>query len=133
MKGPDANKACSAVLDLEPANVEALLKRSDAKKLEEDFQGSLNDAQEASKHRQNDRHINQKIREAQAVLEQSKKKNYYKILGVKRSATDREIKKAYRKLALVEHPDKVEGEEAKKKAEIVFRDIGEAHSILSES
>merc|ERR1712185_706320 len=64
------------------------------------------------------------------VLEQSKRKNYYKILGVKRSATDREIKKEYRKLALKYHPDKVK-EEEKKKAELIFRDIGEAYSVLS--
>ena len=133
-KGAEAIPACNRVLEIEPKNVEALIARHEAKKLEEDFQGSLQDIQEAGRHRENDRAINQKIHEAQAVLEQSKKKNYYKILGVKRNASDREIKKAYRKLALTHHPDKIKSEkdEDKKKAEVIFRDIAEAYGILSD-
>lgn len=42
----------------------------------------------------------QKVREAEVALKQSKEKNYYKILGVPRTATAKEIKKAYRDLAL---------------------------------
>lgn len=88
---------------------------------------------QAKKYREGDRNIDKKIHEAQKVLEQSKRKNYYKILGVKRSATDREIKKEYRKLALKFHPDKIKGEEEKKKAEETFRDIAEAYAVLSDA
>lgn len=42
----------------------------------------------------------QKVREAQVALKQSKEKNYYKILGVQRNANQKEIKKAYRDMAL---------------------------------
>jgi len=128
--GAKATEACSKVLAADSRNVEALLLRSEAKKLDEDFQGSLNDVQEAKKYREGDRGIDQKIHEAQKVLEQSKRKNYYKILGVKLNASDREIKKAYRVLALKHHPDKVK-EEEKKKSEEIFRDVAEAYGVLS--
>ena len=53
---------------------------------------------------------------------------------MKQNASDREIKKAYRKLALTLHPDKIKSEkdEDKKKAEVIFRDIAEAYGILSD-
>lgn len=55
--------------------------------------------------------------------------DYYEILGVKKSATDREIKKAFRKLALQYHPDKNKS----KSAETKFREIAEAYDVLSDA
>ena len=57
------------------------------------------------------------------------KKDYYEVLGVARTATQAQIKSAYRKLAKKYHPDVNPGnEEAKKK----FEEIGEAYSVLSD-
>ncbi|MBM3257204.1 MAG: molecular chaperone DnaJ [Candidatus Liptonbacteria bacterium] len=53
-------------------------------------------------------------------------KDYYKILGVERGATEEEIKKAYRKLAHQHHPDKSGGNETK------FKEINEAYQVLSD-
>lgn len=53
-------------------------------------------------------------------------KDYYKLLGVERSATEAEIKKAYRKLAAKHHPDKPTGNEAK------FKEINEAYEVLGD-
>lgn len=55
-------------------------------------------------------------------------KDYYKILGVSKTATADEIKKAYRKLAVKHHPDKNPGDKA---AEAKFKEANEANEVLS--
>lgn len=55
-------------------------------------------------------------------------KDYYEILGVEKTATQDEIKKAYRKLSMKYHPDKTGGD---KESEEKFKDIAEAYETLS--
>ena len=57
------------------------------------------------------------------------KKDYYEVLGVPRNATQEEIKKAYRALALKYHPDVAEDKEA---AEAKMKEINEAYAVLSD-
>jgi curved DNA-binding protein len=56
-------------------------------------------------------------------------KDYYKILGVDKSASSAEIKKAYRKLAMKYHPDHAKGD---KSAEEKFKKLSEAYAVLSD-
>lgn len=56
-------------------------------------------------------------------------KDYYKVLGVERNATEDEIKRSYRKLALEYHPDRKPGDNA---AEEKFKGINEAYQVLSD-
>ncbi len=57
-------------------------------------------------------------------------KDYYKILGVERTADEKEIKKAYRRLARQYHPDMKPGDKA---AEARFKEINEANEVLSDA
>lgn len=58
------------------------------------------------------------------------KKDYYEVLGLSRDASDSDIKKAYRQLALKYHPDKNQGN---KEAEERFKEASEAYEVLSHS
>lgn len=57
------------------------------------------------------------------------KRDYYEVLGIQKGATEEEIKKAYRKLAVKYHPDKNAGD---KTAEEKFKELGEAYEVLSD-
>jgi DnaJ family protein C protein 7 len=65
------------------------------------------------------------LQEAKLELKKSKRKDFYKILGVERNANDEEIKKAYRKRAMVHHPDRHSGatEQEKKDHEHKFKEV----------
>ncbi|MBL6079568.1 molecular chaperone DnaJ [Belnapia sp. T18] len=58
------------------------------------------------------------------------KRDYYEILGVSREASEDELKKAYRKLAMAYHPDRNQGD---KEAEAKFKDLNEAYDVLKDA
>ena len=60
----------------------------------------------------------------------SNKKDFYEVLGVSKNASDDEIRKAYKKLAIKWHPDK--NPDNKEEAEEKFKEISEAYSVLSD-
>jgi len=59
------------------------------------------------------------------------KRDYYEVLGLAKGASEDEIKKAYRKLAMKHHPDRNQGDDAKA-AEEKFKEVKEAYEILSD-
>ncbi|CAI6348564.1 unnamed protein product [Macrosiphum euphorbiae] len=88
-----------------------------------DFEHALHIDQE---HRQ----ATEGLKKAKNLQKQAERKDYYKILNVKRTATKQEIIKAYRKAAQQWHPDNFQGE-AKKNAEKRFIEIASAKEVLT--
>uniref|UniRef100_A0A8C4R5X6 DnaJ (Hsp40) homolog, subfamily C, member 7 n=1 Tax=Eptatretus burgeri TaxID=7764 RepID=A0A8C4R5X6_EPTBU len=74
------------------------------------------------------------LQDAKLQLKKSKRKDYYKILGVGRTASEEDIKKAYRKRALMHHPDRHSSAspEFQKAEEKKFKEVGEAFSVLAD-
>ncbi|XP_075732979.1 dnaJ homolog subfamily C member 7 isoform X1 [Rhipicephalus microplus] len=72
--------------------------------------------------------------QAKLELKKSKRKDYYKVLGINKDATEEDIKKAYRKRALMHHPDRHSDapEDIKREHEKKFKEVGEAYNILSD-
>lgn len=63
------------------------------------------------------------------------KRDYYEVLGISKSASENEIKKAYRKMAMQYHPDKFSqaSDSERKEAEDKFKEINEAYQVLSDA
>ncbi|XP_078258952.1 dnaJ homolog subfamily C [Rhinoraja longicauda] len=134
-KNEQANEAirtCTEVLEQDASNINALKDRAEAYILEEQYEEAIKDFEVARDHSDNDQGVKEGLERAQKLLKQSQKKDYYKILGVKRNAKKREIIKAYRKLAMQWHPDNFQEENEKKQAEKKFIDIAAAKEVLTD-
>lgn len=127
-----AIQSCSEALKLDENNIECLCHRAEAYLQAEDYEAAVRDyskAQEASGGQPSQR-VRQGLEKAHRLLQQSKKKDYYKVLGVSRDADQRTIKKAYRKKAIEYHPDKFQGG-SRDDAEKKMADINAAYEVLS--
>ncbi len=94
-----------------------------------DWESAVREYKAISETNPEDPTIAKDIRSAEMELKKSKRKDYYKILGVEKDASDNDIKKAYRKLCLIHHPDKNPDDES---AEERFKDVSEAYETLSD-
>lgn len=129
----DAIADCSSTIAASANYLKAYLLRARCQNDMENYEECVKDYEAALKieKTQEIRHL---LKEAKLALKRSKRKDYYKILGIDRNAGDDEIKKAYRKRALVHHPDRHANatEEEKREQEKKFKEVGEAYAILSD-
>ncbi|KAL8508836.1 hypothetical protein ACS0TY_016150 [Phlomoides rotata] len=129
-KGKDAVTSCTEVLEIDEDLIEALVQRGEAKLLVEDWEGAVADLKLAAEKSPQDMHVREVLMRAQKSLKLSQRKDWYKILGVSKTASMSEIKKAYKKLALQWHPDK--NVDNREEAEAKFREIASAYEILGD-
>ncbi|GAB7339690.1 hypothetical protein MBLNU457_6266t1 [Dothideomycetes sp. NU457] len=129
-KYKDAIADCEQALKLDPSYTKA--RKTKAKAMGEDgnWEEAVRELKDIAESNPEEPNIAKDVRNAELELKKSKRKDYYKILGVEKDANDAEIKKAYRKMALVNHPDKNPDDET---AAERFKDIGEAYETLSDS
>merc|ERR1712025_1110519 len=120
--------------ELDPNYTKAMLRRAKCYMDTEQYEEAIRDYERILKSDKSNMEYRQLLQEAKLELKKSKRKDYYKILGVEKSANDDEIKKAYRKRAMVHHPDRHSSasEEEKKEHETKFKEVGEAYAILSD-
>lgn len=117
-------------MNLDPSYIKARKTKGKALAQEGDWEGAIREYKAVQEANPSEPGIQGDIRTAELEARKSKRKDYYKILGVDRDATEGDIKKAYRRLAIVHHPDKNPDDES---AAERFKDIGEAYETLSDS
>ncbi|KAM3842431.1 dnaJ homolog subfamily C member 3b [Diretmus argenteus] len=123
---------CSEAHQRDPRNANVLRDRAEAYILNQDYEKAVEDYQEAREFDGDSNEIREGLERAQKLLKISRKRDYYKILGVNRSANKQEVIKAYRKLAQQWHPDNFQSEADKKEAEKKFIDIASAKEVLTD-
>ena len=97
---------CTAAIDLDDGYVKAILRRAKSNMELEEYEEAVRDYEKAYRMDKGNHQLRSELQRAKIELKKSKRKDYYKILGVHKSANEDEIKKAYRKRALVHHPGK---------------------------
>jgi len=98
--------ALNKAIKYNPKYAKALVKRGEVNLVLENYNEAIRDFSEASEHDSTGFNVQAKLKDAQEKAKRAKKKDYYKILGVKKEDQEPTIRKAYKKLALKWHPDK---------------------------
>ncbi|CAL2029583.1 unnamed protein product [Caenorhabditis brenneri] len=127
-----AIQECNEILEFDDSDVDTLLQRAEAYMLDEEYDLATADFDKALEWDPSNEAAQSGKEQAKRAKELVGKRDYYKILGVRRNANKREITKAYRKMAQKWHPDNFQDEKDKKKAEKKFIDIAAAKEVLSD-
>lgn len=120
---------CERALSLDPTYTKAKKTKASALGQSGKWDDAVRELKDLQEQDPQDTGIAKLLRNAELELKKSKRKDYYKILGIEKDADENQIKRAYRKAAIVHHPDKnPDDEDAAER----FKDIGEAYETLSD-
>ncbi|KAH7393783.1 hypothetical protein DE146DRAFT_660013 [Phaeosphaeria sp. MPI-PUGE-AT-0046c] len=124
---------CLEALSINPTSLYGSLHKAQSELDKDEFEDAVRTLEAAKEHHQQSQKLHDLLNKAQTLLKRSKTKDYYKVLGVTRDADDRDIKRAYRKLSKLYHPDKASSqnmtpEDAQKK----MASVNEAYEVLSD-
>jgi len=132
LQADDAIKLCTQSLEIEGQYTEAYLLRAEAWRQKQDLQQAINDYNEIKKYDQQNQKAQQGLQDVEREKKILSRKDYYKIVGVPKTASQNDIRKAFRKKALELHPDKIEKEGNKEELEKLYIDLNEAYEVLSD-
>ena len=127
----NAVESCTAALVDDERNSDTLCNRAEAYINQEQFQEAIRDYQSVLENDKQHQRAREGMQRAQKLLKNSNRRDYYKILGVSRTASKREILRAFRKLAAKYHPDHYQGAD-KKRAQRKYLDVGDAKDVLTD-
>ena len=125
---------CSSAVQLDKSYQKAFHRRALAFMETEAFDQAVKDYEQLVALDPQNKEYHQLLKEAKVKLVESKNKDFYAIIGVARDASSEDIRKAYRKAAMVHHPDRHSlAEDNIKNFHLrKFKEIGEAYGVLSE-
>ncbi|ESL11048.1 hypothetical protein TRSC58_01211 [Trypanosoma rangeli SC58] len=117
-----------------PASFDVHLQKVDIYLMQDDLKGAEQQLQHARRLQPNNERLHEYMQKIENLRRVEGRKDYYKILGIKKTADASEVRRAYRHLAKTLHPDKLRSQELsaaeRQKADERFRDINEAKEIL---
>ncbi|RMZ81417.1 hypothetical protein DV738_g2336, partial [Chaetothyriales sp. CBS 135597] len=127
---------CRELVQLSPTSLPALIFEAQEHMDAGNYEAAIHTYRKALEHHPSARDTLQpKLQDAQVQLKRSKTKDYYKVLDLPRTATEREIKSAYRRMTKLHHPDKARtngGDTSREEAEKKMAAINEAYEVLSD-
>jgi len=134
-KHTDSIADCSKALELDSGYLKALLRRAKSYMETEKYEEAVRDYEKVLKIDRGNNEYRHLLHEAKLELKKSLRKDYYKILSVDKSVNGEDIKKAYRKRAMIHHPDRHSGatDTEKEDHERKFKDVVEAYTVLSDA
>jgi len=126
----DALKHCAKHEQHDQGSISAKVLWAEALLLNEKFEEAISEYKKVIEMDEHSKEGREGLQQAERLYKRSKEIDYYKLLNVSRSASGREIKRAYHKLAVEYHPDK--NPDDREQAEIKFKAVAQAYEVLSD-